>query len=71
VQRRPVDQLDAPAVKEGLVADVQGIGSLAHNIYEGGIDLAARTGVDDLDLQAHGTGGRFHLSDRGLGSGTG
>jgi hypothetical protein len=32
---------------------------------EGGIDLAAGVGVDDLDLQSHGAGGRFHVSQHG------
>ena len=35
---------------------------------EGRIDLAAGAGVNDLDLQPHGAGGRFHVSQRGLGS---
>ena len=39
-----------------------GVGRLARNGREGGIDLAAGTGVDDLDLQPHGAGSRFHVS---------
>ena len=66
--RRQVDQLDAPAGEEGVAADEQRVGPLAHKRCEGRIDLAAGAGVEDLDLQPHGARSRFHVSQRGLGS---
>ena len=68
VVRRQVDQLDTPAVEKGVGADEEGVGPLAHKSCEGRIDLAAGAGVEDLDLQPHGAGSRFHVSHRGLGS---
>jgi hypothetical protein len=47
--RRQVGELHAPAVKKGIVADEEGIGSLAHKHREGGIDLADGAGVKNLD----------------------
>ena len=64
--RRQVDQLDTPAVEEGVAADEEGVGPLAHKSCEGRIDLAAGAGVEDLDLQPHGASSRFHVSHRGL-----
>ena len=68
VARRQVDQLDTPAGEEGVGADEEGVGPLARKSCEGRIDLAAGAGVEDLDLQPHGAGSRFHVSQRGLGS---
>ena len=60
-------QLETPAVEEGVGADEKGVGPLAHKSREGRIDLAAGAGVEDLDLQSHGAGSRFHVSQRDLG----
>src|SRR5262245_48358461 len=40
VEHRQKDQLDTPSAEEGVVADKEGVGLLAHNSYEGRIDLA-------------------------------
>ena len=66
--RRQSGQLDTPAVEEGVAADEERVGPLAHKRCEGRIDLAAGAGVEDLDLQPHGASSRFHVSQRGLGS---
>ena len=65
--RGQVDQLDTPAVEEGVATDEEGVRSLAHQSHEGRIYLAAATGVEDLDLQAHGARSQFHVSYRILG----
>ena len=44
-----VGELHAPAVKKGIVADEEGIGSLVHKHREGGFDLADGAGVKNLD----------------------
>ena len=67
MMRRQVDQLDAPAVEEGVAGDEEGVGPLARKRCEGSIDLAAGAGVEDVDLQPHGASGRFHVSQRGFG----
>ena len=66
----PGGQLDTPGLEEGIAADEEGVGPLAHKSCEGRIDLAAGAGVEDLDLQPHGAGSRFHVSQRGLGIGS-
>ena len=60
--------MDTPAQQEGTASNEKGVGPLAPERCEGGIDLAVGVGVDDLDLQSHGAGGRFHVSQHGLGS---
>src|SRR5262249_35004186 len=62
------NELDAPTAQESVAADEEGIGPLAHNACEGRIDLTAGAGTEDLDLQPHGTGSRFHLSQSGFSS---
>ena len=59
--------LAAALTKEWLTDDEQPVGPLARDRREGRIDLAAGAGVVDLDLQAHGAGSRFHVSQRSLG----
>src|SRR5215469_11074440 len=59
-------QLDMPAVQEGIAADEEGVGSLARKSREGPIDLTARAGVKDLDLQSHGASCRLHVFQRDL-----
>jgi hypothetical protein len=61
-------QLDAPVDQKAVGADDDGVGSLARKRRERGIDLAAAAGVEDLDLQPHGTSRRFHASQCRLGS---
>ena len=62
-------KLYPPGVEERAAADVQRVGSLAHKSCEGRIDLAAGAGLEDLDLQPHGTSSRFHVSQCRLGRG--
>ena len=50
-----------------VARDEEGIGALARKAGKGRIDLADRTGVEDLDLQPNGGGGFLHLPQRGLG----
>jgi hypothetical protein len=57
-------------VKKGSVPTKR-VGPPAHKSCEGRIDLAAGAGVKDLDLQPHGAGSRFHVSQRDLVTGTG
>jgi len=59
--------LDTPRVEERAGADEEGVGSLAINDFEGGIDLAASIRVQHLDLQSHGGSCRVHVSQRDLG----
>ena len=60
--------MHTPADEKGVGADEEGVGPLAHKCCEGRIDFAAGAGVEDLDLQPHGAGSRFHVSQRGLGN---
>ena len=62
VERRQLDQLDTPAGEGRAGADEKGVGPLAHKSRECRIDLAAAAGVEDLDLQPHGAGGRLDVS---------
>ena len=48
--RRCVGQLNTPVVEEGVAADEEGVGPLAHEGCEDRIDLAAGAGAEDLDL---------------------
>src|SRR5215470_16381182 len=63
---RHVGKLKPPAVEKSILADEQDVGPLAPKSCESRIDLPARAGIDDLDLQPHGTGSRLHVSQRGL-----
>src|SRR5215813_2458612 len=64
---RQLRHLDTPRVEEGAGADDEGVGLLAPNNFEGGIDLAAGICVEHLDLQSHGASRRLHVSQRDLG----
>jgi hypothetical protein len=66
VERRQLDQLDAPPNEERRGRDEQGIGSLARHGLESRVDLAAGVGVEHLDLQPHGASSRFRVSQRGF-----
>ena len=61
-------KLYPPGVEEEAAADVQRVGSLADKSCEGRIDLAAAAGLDDPDLQPHGTSSRFHVSQYRFGA---
>src|SRR5262249_20563016 len=50
VERRQLDHLDTPGNQESIGPDEQGIGPIAPDILEGGTDLAAGAGVENLDL---------------------
>ena len=50
MERRQLDHLDAPGNQESIGSDEQGIGPIAPDILEGGINLAAGAGVENLDL---------------------
>ena len=62
VAGRQLDQLHTPADEKGVSADEEGVGPLAPKSCESRINLAAGAGVEDLDLQPHGAGSRFHVS---------
>ena len=66
VARRQVNQLDPPAVEEGVAIDEEGVGPLAHESCEGRFDLRTAAGFENLDLQTHGESRRFHVSQRRL-----
>ena len=68
VARRQVSQLDTPADEKGVPADEKCIRALAHKDCEGRVDLAAGAGVEDMNLQPHGAGSRFHVSQSCLGN---
>ena len=63
---RQLCQLDMPGVQERGGPDEDGVGPLATDPFEGGIDLITAVGVEDLDLQSHSAGSRLHVSQRGL-----
>jgi len=58
--------LQPPAAEQCVLADEHRVGTLAPECREGGIDLAAGCGIEDLNLQSHGAASRFHLVQRGL-----
>jgi len=64
--RRPIGELQPPADEKCVLADEHGVGSLASKRREGGVNLATRAGVEDLELQSHGAAGRFHLAQGDL-----
>src|SRR6516164_8296582 len=64
---RQLRHLDTPRVEERAGPDDEGVGLLAPNDFEGGIDLAASIRVEHLDLQSHGASRRLHVSQRDLG----
>ena len=63
--RRQKGKLHTSAVEERIAGDEKRVGPLAREGRKGRIDFAAGAGVDDLDLQAHGAGSRFHVSHSG------
>ena len=65
--RRQGGKLHAPADEEPIASDEEALGALACESSKGRIDLADRTGVEDLDLQTDARGRFLHLMQRGLG----
>src|SRR5262245_45522893 len=55
-------QLDTPAIEEGTWTDKERIGPIAHHGGEGRIDVAAGTGIEDLDFQVHRASSRVQIS---------
>ena len=49
-------------MKKTITSDEEGVGALAHESGEGRLDFAAGAGVEDLNLQSHGTGGFRYVS---------
>ena len=62
-------QLDTPCGEKGVGGDEEGIRPLTFDTFESSTDLTAGVGVENLDLQAHGTSRRFYLSQCRLGLG--
>jgi hypothetical protein len=58
--------LDAPAAEKGVTAGEKCVRPLAHKRRESRIDLLAGADIEDLDLQPHGAGSRFHVSQCGF-----
>src|SRR4029453_2121077 len=61
VARCQIDQLDAPTEEEGVGTDEKSVGTLAHQSSEGGVDLAAAAGIEDLSLRPDGARSRFQV----------
>src|SRR5271169_2886044 len=61
------DKLCAAADEECVTSDEEGIGALARKGSKGRVDLADRTGVEDLELQPEGGCGFLYLPQVGLG----
>jgi hypothetical protein len=47
--------------KKGSGTDEKGVGTLAHQSSEGGVDLAAAAGIEDLGLRPDGARSRFQV----------
>ena len=61
-------ELDAPCIEESVRADKERVGAFAHQCCERRIDVAAGTGVEDLQLRTHGVGSRLYFAPHGLGA---
>ena len=59
--------MDTPAGEEGVGADEESVGPLAHKVAKAASISRLVLALRDLDLQPHGAGSRFHVSQRGLG----
>jgi hypothetical protein len=63
VKGRQLHQLNTPDVQEGGGCDEEGIRSLASDRFEGGVDLPASAGAENMELQPDGaSGGSPHLA---------
>jgi len=60
-------KLKPPAAEKCILANEEGVGPLPHKSCEGRIDLAAGASVEGLDLQPHGAGSGFRVSQCCLG----
>src|SRR5262249_25003225 len=61
---REMNQLDTPAIEEGVDTDQKSIGPFTRKRCEGFVDLADCAGVDDLNLQSDSASCRFQVSQR-------
>jgi len=52
--RRPIRELEAPAIKKCILPKEDGVGPLAGECREGRIDCAAGARIDDLRLKSYG-----------------
>src|SRR5262249_7735004 len=66
VARREIDQLDAPGRQKSITGDEKGVRPLARERCKHRFDFLASAGIEDLDLQLHGAGGCFRVSQGGL-----
>src|SRR5262245_53121939 len=69
--RRQICELYPPAGEKWVGTHENGVVLLARETREGRIDLAAGARSEDLDVQPHGAGRRFHVAHRRLSSGPG
>ena len=56
--------MDAPAVEEGCAGDQKRVGPLVDECCEGRVDLAARAGPENLNLQPHNLRDRLQFFQR-------
>jgi hypothetical protein len=68
VERRQQGQLDHPNAQESGGRDEEGVGPLARDTVEGGIDFPVGVGIQYLNLQAHGASSSFHITQRRFGT---
>src|SRR5262245_59801378 len=61
VERRQLDQLNAPDVQEGRGADEQRVWRLVSDLFKGSIDLTTGANLENPDFQPNGAGGRSHV----------
>src|SRR5215813_13113384 len=65
---RQLRQLDTPAEEEGTDTDEESVGSLVYKSSERCIDLAARAGVENLNLHPHRSSRSVQAFQHGLSS---
>ena len=58
--------MDTPGIEEGAATDEKSVGPVAHEGSEGGTNLSAGAGVEDLNLHPHGASGHLNISQRRL-----
>src|SRR5690349_1233294 len=64
--RRQVGYLHASATEERVRGNQESVWPLARKNFEGGVDIPAVAGVEDLNAQSHGAGSKVHVSQRCL-----
>src|SRR5262249_9481983 len=67
IAHREQGKLNAPAVEESVAADKKGVELLARKRGEGRINLAARAGIEHVDLQPGRAAPGLQVSQGGLG----